>query len=121
MPLGLTIGQPPPNGVVIVGETTLVSGIATGTGGAEPVLVDSVTVQIGGGPPVTAGLSIGLARVFEAEVLVPGPPGPVVVTVTAHFDGGRVHDEIGHSHRDRRRAHRMLVLRRRDAFLSEPE
>jgi hypothetical protein len=90
MPLGLTIGQPPPNGVVIIGETMLVSGIATGTGGAEPVLVDSVTVQIGGGPPVMAGLSIGLARVFKAEVLVPGPPGPVVVTVTAHFDGGRV-------------------------------
>ena len=76
--------------MVIIGETTLVTGIATGTGGAEPVLVDSVTVQIGGGPPVTAGLSIGLARVFKAEVLVPGPPGPVVVTVTAHFDGGRV-------------------------------
>ena len=90
MPLGLTIGQPPPNGVVIIGETTLVTGIATGTGGAEPVLVDSVTVQIGGGPPVTARLSIGgQARDFKAEVIVPGPPGPVVVTVTAHFDGER--------------------------------
>jgi hypothetical protein len=86
MPLGLRIGQPPSNGVIIIGETTLVSGIATGTGGAEPVLVDSVTVQIGGGPPVTAGLSFGgLARDFKAEVLVPGPPGPVVVTVTAHY------------------------------------
>ena len=90
MPLGLTIGQPPPNGVVIIGETTLVSGIATGLGGAEPVLVDSVTVEIGGGPPVAAGLSlVGEARDFKAEVVVPGPPGPVVVTVTAHFDGGR--------------------------------
>jgi hypothetical protein len=89
MPLELTIGQPPPNGVVIIGETTLVTGIATGAGGAEPVLVDSVTVQIGGGPPVTAGLTFGLARDFKAEVVVPGPPGPVVVTVTAHDDGGR--------------------------------
>jgi hypothetical protein len=90
MPLGLTIGQPPMNGVVIIGEKTLVSGIATGTGGAEPVLVDSVTVQIGGGPPVTATLSIGLARDFKAEVLAPGPPGPVVVNVTAHFDGNHI-------------------------------
>lgn len=92
MTLGLTIGQPPSNGVVIIGEKTLVSGIATGTGGAEPVLVDSVTVQIGGGPLVTAKLSIGgqEAKVFTAEVLVPGPPGPVVITVTAHFDGPRV-------------------------------
>ena len=36
MPLGLTIGQPPPNGVVIIGEKTLVSGIASGTGGPNP-------------------------------------------------------------------------------------
>ena len=50
------------------------------------MLVDTVTVQIGGGPPVTAGLSFGgLARDFKAEVLIPGPPGPVVVTVTAHY------------------------------------
>ena len=28
MPLGFTIGQPPSNGVVIIGEKTLVSGIA---------------------------------------------------------------------------------------------
>jgi hypothetical protein len=91
MPLGLTIGQPPPNGVVVIGETTLVSGTATGTGGAEPVLVDSVTIRIGGGPIVAAGLShVGLARNFKAEVVVPGPPGPVAVTVTAHFDGNRV-------------------------------
>ncbi len=66
MPLGLTIGQPPPNGVVITGETTLVSGIATGTGGAEPVLVDGGTVRIGGGPAVTATLSIGLAKGLQS-------------------------------------------------------
>lgn len=48
MPLGLTIGQPPNEWDGPIGETTLVTGIATGTGGAKPVLVDSVTVQIGG-------------------------------------------------------------------------
>ncbi len=92
IPLGLTIGLPPPNGVIIIGETTLVSGVATGAGGAEPVLVDSVTVQIGGGPPVTAGLSFagGEARDFKAEAVVPGPPGPVVISVTARFDGDRI-------------------------------
>ena len=89
MPFELTIGQPPPNGVVIIGETTLVTGIATGLLGAEPVLVDSVTVQIGGGPPVTAELSFGATRIFKAGVVVPGPPGPVVVSVTAHYDDGR--------------------------------
>ncbi len=88
MPFGLSIGQPPPNGVVIIGETTLVSGIATGEGGAEPMPVDRVTVQIGGGPAVTASLTFGEARVFKAEVMVPGPPGPVVVSVTA-FAGAR--------------------------------
>jgi hypothetical protein len=89
MSFELTIGQPVPNGVVIIGETTLVTGIATGLLGAEPVEVDSVTVQIGGGPPVRAELSLGAARAFKAGVVVPGPPGPVVVSVTAHYDDGR--------------------------------
>ncbi|MGB8907752.1 MAG: hypothetical protein WCC84_03280 [Candidatus Cybelea sp.] len=88
MAFELEIGEPLPNGVIIVGETTLVTGTATGLLGAEPVIVDSVTVEIGGGPPVTAELSFGAARVFKANVLVPGPPGPVAVTVTARYDGG---------------------------------
>ena len=55
MPLGFTIGQPPSNGVVIIGEKTLVSGIAI-QGPAAPspcssTARDIVTVQIGGGPP----------------------------------------------------------------------
>jgi hypothetical protein len=88
MDFELEIGEPLPNGVIIIGETTLVTGIATGLLGAEPVIVDSVTVKIGGGPPVTAELSGGAARIFKANVLVPGPPGPVTVMVTAHYDGG---------------------------------
>jgi hypothetical protein len=87
MAFELEIGEPLPNGVVIIGETTLVTGTATGLLGAEPVIVDSVTVSIGSAPPVTAELSFGAARVFKANVLVPGPPGPVIVTVTAHYDG----------------------------------
>jgi hypothetical protein len=86
MAFNITIGQPQPNGLVIVGETTLVTGTVTGLGGAEPVLVDSVTVQIGGGPPVVAHLTLGATRTFKAGVVVPGPPGPVAVSVTAHYD-----------------------------------
>ena len=89
MSFELEIGQPLPNGVIIIGETTPVTGTATGLLGAEPVMVDSVTVEIGGGPPVRAGLTLGAARIFKANVLVPGPPGPTTVTVTAHYDDGR--------------------------------
>ena len=89
MSFELEIGQPLPNGVIIIGETTPVTGTATGLLGAEPVMVDSVTVVISGGAPVQAELSIGATRTFKANVLVPGPPGPTSVTVAAHYDDGR--------------------------------
>ncbi len=73
--------------MIIIGEMTPVTGVATGLVGTEPVIVDSVSVRIGGGPPVSAELSLGAARVFKANVLVPGPPGPVSVTVTANYGG----------------------------------
>ncbi|MBV8531587.1 MAG: hypothetical protein JO104_09740 [Candidatus Eremiobacteraeota bacterium] len=89
MAFELEIDAPLPHAVIVIGEATLVSGTAAGLLGAEPVMVDSVTVEIAGGPPVAAELTLGNTRIFKANVLVPGPPGPKTVTVTAHYDSGR--------------------------------
>ena len=49
---------PPPNFTVPHGEPLHVTGVATGTGGAEPVLVSAVDIHVEGGAPVAATLTI---------------------------------------------------------------
>jgi hypothetical protein len=44
----VTIERPAPGTVVAAGQSVPVSGTATGTGGLEPHLIDSVMVGIGG-------------------------------------------------------------------------
>jgi hypothetical protein len=70
-----------------------VVGIATGQGGAEPVLVESVTVRIGNQPPVTAQTKIIHPSSvptwsFQAALQVNVPSGPVSITVQATLTKG---------------------------------
>ena len=84
----LRVNQPTPYEVVPPGVFT-VSGLAKGLGGVEPQPIDSVTVQLGSGSLVSAGLATappgsGLGAVaFQAVVNL--LPGPNLLTVQANF------------------------------------
>jgi FAD/FMN-containing dehydrogenase len=88
--LSLVIQQPFPNQVIPPGKDFVVTGLATGIGGAEPHLIDSVTVQVGGETPVSASLGPPpqpepLTVAYSASVRI---TGPVTITVTAADDIG---------------------------------
>ena len=92
--LKLEILAPAANALAVIGQMLNVAGEVFGRGGAEPVLVDSVVVQIGGGPPVTASVKRALHTTvpsyrFSATAQVSGPPGPLAVQVTANFDNNQ--------------------------------
>ena len=53
----VVINQPTPGTLVAGGQQINVGGRATGTGGAEPRVVDSVTIGIDGGDGVAAKLT----------------------------------------------------------------
>jgi hypothetical protein len=84
----------PSNGVSVpAGQPLSVTGQATDKGGAEPVMIDSVTVQVDNGPAVSATLKhlpdphntvVG----FTASVEVTGAEGAHTITVVATNDGG---------------------------------
>ena len=95
-PLTLIIGNPPQDGQINIGEKLTVTGLVAGRGGAEPNQPQSVTVQLGGLPPVRATLKPPRIRprnttappwtytaVFESVTL---PPGPTTLSVDALFD-----------------------------------
>jgi hypothetical protein len=87
----LTIQSPAPNTTVPHGQPLHVGGIARGAGGAEPVLVDTVTVALDGGQPVEADLTIVKHQsvptvTYSASVEVPEQPGTHTVRVVATCD-----------------------------------
>jgi hypothetical protein len=87
----LTINQPGQNSNITQNQPFIVSGTVTDTGGAEPIAIASVTVQVDGAPPVLANLLIDTSKRhvnapvfdFSASVEVTGGADPHVVTVTA--------------------------------------
>jgi hypothetical protein len=90
----VTIQAPHPGFTVPAGQQLTVRGFATGTGGAEPVLIDSVTVAVDGGAAVGATLTVvahqQLPRVrFTATVTVPDAPGSHTATAVALDDNGQ--------------------------------
>lgn len=92
--LKLQILAPQANALAVIGQMLNVAGDVSGKGGPEPVVLESVVVQVGGNPPVTATVKRLLhttvpSYTFSASVQVPGPPGPMAVQVTADFDNNQ--------------------------------
>jgi hypothetical protein len=86
----LTVQNPPSGSQINKDGPLNVVGIATGQAGAEPVLVDSVTVRLGNQPPVTAHMKLVKPSTvptwsFEATLQVNLPSGPISITVQATF------------------------------------
>ena len=87
----LTVNQPTPNAVVGLNKPFLVAGTVTDRGGTEPITIESVTVQIDGGPLIDAPLKIipdkTLWKVsFQASAQITGGSDPHTVTVVATND-----------------------------------
>jgi len=89
----LDLIQPANNATIKLNTTFVVSGQATDRGAPEPILIDSVTVQVDNQPPTKATLT----RVphqqkstvnFKASVQVTGGQDPHTVTVIATNDNG---------------------------------
>jgi hypothetical protein len=100
MALGLRINEPPAGALVTIGHKLTVAGFVDGTAGAEPVLAESATVQIGQAPAVNATLTLLPAPVprppgwfpswtFRADVQVPGPAGSLSIVVRATFSSNQ--------------------------------
>lgn len=89
----LTVFQPPANLAVQVNRPFMVSGQASDKGMPEPVMIDSVTVQVDDGPVVRASLThipdrkVTLVS-FKALAQVTSGSDPHTVTVTATNDNG---------------------------------
>jgi hypothetical protein len=84
----VTIQFPQQNFVVPDGQPLHVAGVATGSGGAEPVLVSDVRVSVDGGPSVIAAMHVVAHQkvpsvTFTASVDVGPQPGTHTVTVVA--------------------------------------
>jgi hypothetical protein len=84
----------PADGVSVpAGQPVPVTGWATDKAGAEPVFVDSVTVQVDDGSPVEAMLTRRPDKTqtvvdFAATVQITGASGPHTITVVATNDNG---------------------------------
>ena len=89
--LGLIIRQPRKNEEVALGVDFNVSGTVSGTRGAVPNPLDSVTVQLNAEPPVNALLLTGPGRTvsFRATVRL-NAPGEHLITVTATAEYGSI-------------------------------
>src|SRR5580704_15568918 len=77
----VTVLQPHGDAVLTAATPLRVTGNATGKGGFEPDLVDTVTVSFDGGLPVDASLTVVPkqkipAVLFSADIRVPGEAGP---------------------------------------------
>ncbi|HUZ01836.1 MAG TPA: hypothetical protein VMU89_15920 [Thermomicrobiaceae bacterium] len=89
----VTILQPTSNAVFTPAQSLHVAGNATGQGGAEPMLVDTVTVSVDGGPPVAASRTTVPHQhvptvTFSVNVQAPVAAGPHTIRVDATDDGG---------------------------------
>jgi hypothetical protein len=78
---------------VTAGQPLTVTGRATDRGGRDPVMIDSVTVQVDGGPVVDATLTNlpdpqSTVVSFTAPVQVTGAEGVHTITAVATNDGG---------------------------------
>lgn len=87
----VTIQSPQPNFVVPHGEPLHVAGVATGTGGSEPVPVAGVQVSVDGGPAVAATKHVVPHQkvptvTFSTSVAVGDQPGAHTVTVVVTDD-----------------------------------
>jgi hypothetical protein len=87
----VTIQSPQPDFVVPDSQALHVAGVATGTGGFEPVLVDAVQVSVDGGPTVAATKHVVAHQkvptvTFSASVAVGDQPGAHTVTVVVTDD-----------------------------------
>jgi len=102
----VTVLQPHGDTVLTAATPLRVTGNATGKGGFEPDVVDTVTVSFDGGPPVDASLTVVPkqkipAVLFAADVRVPGEAGPHEIRVVARLHkvdvvhGG---EPAGHTH-----------------------
>jgi hypothetical protein len=84
----------PHDGVTVnAGQPLSVTGQATDRGGAEPVMIDSVTVQVDAGPVVDAALTHvhdphNTVESYTASVQVTGAEGAHTITVVATNDAG---------------------------------
>jgi hypothetical protein len=89
----VTVSQPHGDAVLTAAALLRVTGNATGKGGFEPDVVDTVTVSFDGGPPVDASLTVVPkqkipAVLFAADVRVPGAAGPHEIRVVATAASG---------------------------------
>ncbi len=92
----VSIENPTAQELVPVSEPLVVGGVAYGVGGAEPSLIDSVTVSVAGGAPVAATFKAILphhgtappAFSFSATVPFPDATGFVEIVVEARDDMG---------------------------------
>ena len=92
--VGVTVLQPASGTVVLPGQSVTCSGRATGHGGLQTTLVDSVVLSLDRGSGIEAILSPVLPRPavpavnWAASVAAPGQPGPHDLTITAFPDDG---------------------------------
>jgi len=89
----LTVNQPAANAVVGLNQPFQIAGLVTDRGGVEPIMIDSVTVQIDGGPLINATRKIIHSKTlteisFLASVQISGGSDPHTVTVVATNDQG---------------------------------
>src|SRR6185437_4570139 len=89
--LSLTVNQPAASAIVKLNQPFPVSGVVLDQGPPEPHAIDSVTVQVDGGPIVRAALThisnkSATEVSFHANVQVTAGADPHTVTVTATDD-----------------------------------
>jgi len=89
----LTVTQPAPQAVVALNQPFQIAGQVTDRGGAEPISIDSVTVQIDGGPLIPATLKTVFNKTltqvsFHASAQISSGSDPHTVTVVATNDQG---------------------------------
>jgi hypothetical protein len=89
----LTVNQPTPNSVVGLNQPFQIAGQVTDRAGSEPIMIDSVTVQIDGGPLISATRKTipnkTLIQVsFHASAQISSGNDPHTVTVVATNDQG---------------------------------
>jgi hypothetical protein len=89
----LRVNQPTPNSVVGLDQPFHIAGTATDRGGTDPIFIDSVTIQIDGGPLIDATLkrirNKTLTKVlFDASAQISSGNDPHAVKVVATNDQG---------------------------------
>lgn len=93
--LSLTVNQPAANATVKLNQPFSVTGVVLDQGPPEPRPINSVTVQVDGGPVIRAALTHIVNKTatevsFHASAQVTGGQDPHIVVVTATDDLGSV-------------------------------